>query len=227
MKIVPGINRVIVKPLDDSLLKSHTQIQERRFIDEHFQKNPWGRVVSAPKDLYFYPGQKEDAVGNEDLVQMSVPWWTDVEVQEGDLVLFDYLATIDEDNWFEIPGIGLCYSIRYEQLIAKKLRGRPSPLNGYFFLRVESDEVEVAGMKVEQEKVPEMTQGLIVEQGTPNMQYLLARDIDLYYQEMRGRKVGYKKNKAWRIEIEEYQQEASGSDWALYAIHQKDVFLTI
>ena len=199
----PGINRVVIKPFRDKDVKSHTQLVEKRFIDEHFTNSVWGRVMAVPEELFFWEAIKEHSIGCEDYVQVSMPWRTELEVRVGDVVLFDYLAAINEDCMIESPGKKQPYYVMgYDQLIGRLRKGEDEslyPLNGYAFMEVEDDVHIVGGLKKETDRLPEMTRGRVVAQGKPKFRYLLSTDSDPMKSDFVGKIAGYKKFKAFRI----------------------------
>ena len=78
----------------------------------------WGTVAVVPDKLFF------DKKYND-----AMPWDTDMEVRVGDMVWFDYLASVNCDV-LQTAGRTF-YVIHYEDLYVAKRAGEIIPLNGY------------------------------------------------------------------------------------------------
>jgi len=117
----------------------------------------WGEVFRRPKKLFYSKGDSD-----------SMPWDTDIEIQEGDAVWFDYYESVNCDV-LEC-GDDVFYVIPYRDLYVVRRGDKIIPLNGYCLcepIEVTHDS-ELAiniGAKYRTDKA------IVRHRGTPNKRY--------------------------------------------------------
>lgn len=116
-------------------------------MPEHEAKNfaISGQVVKCPDSLLFHgellTHQKGITISDEDFSSMmrnSMPYATELAVQNGDNILFNYGVQIDainEGRVFEVEGIGKCMLVPYEQIFAKRINDELVPVNGWIIFK--------------------------------------------------------------------------------------------
>lgn len=115
-----GVNKVLVKPLkeNDFIIKDGVVFYINTSYSKEKHAITCGVVVSNPAAL------------DSDLK-------TDIETQEGDIVFFHYLATINaikEKKYFQ-EGDSTIYSVNYASLYCAKRNDQIICLNGYVLVR--------------------------------------------------------------------------------------------
>lgn len=103
-----------------------------------------GTVLKVPEKLMFHGElhrhKRGITIADEEfcsLMRTSMPHDTDLNVKEGDRVIFDYKMALDseaEGRLLNIEGYGYCVLMPYESLYAKDTSGELIPLNGWVFV---------------------------------------------------------------------------------------------
>ena len=128
----------------------------------------WGIVMATPPSLYYNPKNSNQ----------GMPWETSIEIKEGDMVWFDYFASVNcdvlksKDRMF--------YVINYSDIYVGKRGDRVIPLNGYCLCvpvekEVESELARGIGDEHEKGKVK------VVCLGRPNDHYPSYQHEPTYY----------------------------------------------
>ena len=134
-------NYVLIKPdrlsndefITNGGLKLYIEIRGEH-IEEHI--NVWGTVIKSPSGLYY-----------ENLEQGSLPWYTELEIEDGDKVLYDFVAASqclaklydkeyegdDGGRYFFYEG-ELYMFLRYSDLQLIKREDEITMLNGYVLI---------------------------------------------------------------------------------------------
>lgn len=105
-----------------------------------------GTILKAPDRLLFHGELKTHEKGKtiasdeyESLMRNTMPHLTDMDVKEGDKVVFDYkvgLHAESEDRILKDVTHGYCMLMEYHNLFAKEVNSDLIPLNGWvFFIR--------------------------------------------------------------------------------------------
>ncbi len=155
------------------------------YIDPTFEEEKHfpvtGYVIARPRSLFY-----SDKIGDSH----SMPWKTDIEIKEGDYVIFYYMAvlncmgTLDQPGgngkYFKDPDGGEYIMITYDNLFVAKRDDKIIPLNGYLLLEAVED-YEYRYQKERFDKMgltlpPNYTQafskeGVVKFIGTPNRDY--------------------------------------------------------
>jgi len=121
----------------------------RETVDNHADHWPiTGQVIAAPKKITFYGHEAErkkkewgDSINPDDLQhltklqQNSSNVASDVEVQVGDQVIFDYMAVFNamEGGLFVVTDIGVLVLVKYDRLIGRVRGEEIYPLNNQLF----------------------------------------------------------------------------------------------
>lgn len=102
-----------------------------------------GTVLKTPDCLYFHGEVKTHNRGKtiaDDefaaLMRTSMMFHVELNVKEGDHVIFDYKMALDsesEGRLVNVEGHGYCILMPYESLFAKEGNGELIPLNGWVF----------------------------------------------------------------------------------------------
>ncbi|WP_418360149.1 hypothetical protein [Sphingobacterium detergens] len=101
-----------------------------------------GTVISLPETLT-YLGEILKETFNRDerqsIVDSSLQWYTTNQLQEGDTVLYNYMAHSSaylENRIVNIDGYGDCYLISYDSIHGYSRNGEEyKPINGYVFFK--------------------------------------------------------------------------------------------
>lgn len=103
-----------------------------------------GTVLKTPGQLYFHGEVKTHDRGKtiaDDefaaLMRTSMMFHVELDVKEGDNVIFDYKMALDseaEGRLVNVEGHGYCMLMPYESLFAKEEKGELVPLNGWVFI---------------------------------------------------------------------------------------------
>lgn len=209
-------NYVYVKP-DGKIESDRTGLVRRDFVDAHNQLSVTGVVVGVCDRLFFEP---YSSTGHPELIQQSIAQDVPLEIKAGDRVLYRYLANVDQADTF---GDGIV--IKYDELYAIiREDGSLYPLNGYIFIVPDDDIQEYGGIIRASEKKASWLSGLVTHEGCLVKQYQMYDFGDEPMGCLEGRRIGYTRGHAVRIEADEYAQHALG-DWSLYRIHRKDIRL--
>lgn len=112
-----------------------------------------GTILKAPERLLFHVELKTHKKGItiagdefESLMRESMPFYVDLNVKEGDKVIFDYkqgLTAEDEGRLLDVEGYGYCMLMPYHTLFAKEADGEVVPLNGWVLIKRDQREEEV------------------------------------------------------------------------------------
>ena len=206
-------NYVMVKP-DVDIRCDRNGLVRNDFVDAHLGKAVTGTVVAVCKNAFFLKNE-DDA--DQDLVQESLEYDVDVEVRPGDRVLFRYMATIDADQQFDGH-----YIMRYDALFCRIETGWLHPLNGMIFLSVDADQRKVGCMMANPSYIgAAQTIGKVVHEGMPVRRYRDYDDVD-FDGSLVGKTVIYSKNRAIRIEADDFAQFTNG-EYSLYRLHRRHV----
>jgi len=102
-----------------------------------------GTILKTPDHLLFCSELKKHERGKTisdgefaSLMRNSIPHNTELNVFEGDRVIFDYKMALDseaEGRLLNVEGHGYCVLMSYESLFAKEVEGELIPLNGWVF----------------------------------------------------------------------------------------------
>jgi len=210
-------NHVLVKP-DVDMTHDRTGLVRHDFVDAHLGKAVTGQVIAVCDNLFFLSNTPD---ADPDLVQDSLEFDTDMEVRPGDRVLFRYHATIDEDK--QVDGM---YLMRYDDLFARIETGWLYPLNGMLFLRVGADERRVSGLLADPAyHGASQVRGRVVSEGRLLRGYRDSPDLGPDFAgSLVGKEVVYAKNRAVRIEADDFAQFLHG-EYSLYRLHRRYVRL--
>jgi co-chaperonin GroES (HSP10) len=143
-KIRPLNNHVLVKlnrKSDELILQGGGKIYIDNTFEEEKHVPVTGTVVAYPHKLYY---------NNKPGIGHSMPWDTDIEIQQGDYVIFYYMAvvnclgTIDKPGgngkYFKDEDGGEYIMITYNNLFVARRDQRIIPLNGYLIVEPIEDE---------------------------------------------------------------------------------------
>lgn len=174
-------NSVLIKPdrLSEDELKTHSGI--KLYLDTRFETanhiNVWGKVVKAPDKLFFKQGSEK-----------SMVWDTDIEIQEGDYVMYDFVAAAQalgklydknfegNDTKYIFCEDELYLVLQYQHLILKKSGNDITMLNGYVLVEP-TQETEVDSKKIilldHIKKKDSLRYGIVAHKGSLIREYLV------------------------------------------------------
>lgn len=153
-----------------------------------------GKVFALPKKLLFPRKEIKSlrkSFGNNhadmnrlgEVTRKCLEWDTDIEVEIGDEVLFDYLAHIscyEEGRWIETE-LGDMFLVRYDELhLSIKPDGTKKPLNGWMVITREEKPKEtesgIALFHAKEDDISKKAFARVIHQGTPIRGY--KHDLD-------------------------------------------------
>lgn len=223
MKAKAGFNHVIVEPIGSNDIDAVAGLVIQEYAEPFLIRSCLGIVRSVgpiwcgakelselPKRVSFRQMTRAQRIND-----ISLAYDVPCEVKEGDIVLFKYLANIDED-----ADLGTVMVMRYDWLLAR-VDGPEKlyPLNGCVFLEM-SDEV-VHGGGLYGGTTMDRSWGKVVAQGAPVARYLYwpkspgDDDTDLL-----GAEVCFRKGMAVRMEHDAYRLLFANTQYPLYYIHR-------
>lgn len=198
-----------------------------------------GKVYAIPQKLRFLRKEIDRFKGtlsHDDLpkltqaMEASVEYDTDIEVEVGDEVIFDYLAHIgcyDEGRWIETE-LGDMFLIRYDEIHMRiDSDGNKHPINGWMVItREEMKEQLESGLytpPINQEKITSKAFGYVIHQGKPlrgTKERLYEPDDTYDFKE--GQRILYRPGGSRPLEWVLHQTLYPNKKALL--IHRKDVF---
>jgi hypothetical protein len=170
----------------------------------------WGYVAGLPSKLYF---NRKDVT--------SMPWDTEMELRIGDMVWFNYFASVNCDEL--VCGDRRFYAISYQDLYVAKRKDEIIPLNGYCLcepvrIDYESDLAEGVVEHYEKNKV------VVRHLGQPNKRYFTGGGRQTYHNDIidvkEGDTVLLRKNYPLN-KIERLDAISTFSDKTYYAIQRR------
>ena len=165
-------NHVLIKPdKDHTELKSGLKIVDA--ANTHLHASVTGTVLVAPKEL-LYLGYEIPTLDRHnaqhlqrirDINDLSMPHDTDLEVKEGDRVMFSWVYQMDKPDLFNGNLL-----LPYSELFCRINDGEIYPLNGRIIVQQIKKDIVVGGVKIG-EKFSD-TEGVIRYAGCVNRDYL-------------------------------------------------------
>lgn len=199
-----------------------------------------GTVLIAPKRL-IYRGEQIKKLraktggrfGDDDIKELknivvgSMEYKTDLELQPGDKVWFDYLAHINantEMKTMDIAGHGECFFIDYSRCFIREREGERIPINGYIWIKqVYRNSRDLGSGLIEPETVDNRVPGhaVVVKTGKPIQEYLSALHSDFPDTEIKeGDLIAFAENAATPLE---YTLHETDGLQKLFKIKRKDI----
>ena len=131
-------NLVAIKPFpsDEIRLKDGNKLYLANVFEEYLNARTAGIVVGLPDRLKF----------SDDMYAVSMPWKTELELQEGDRVVFNYLADKNSKGlgYFFEDGV-MC--VPYEQIYVAFRGDDMICLNGFIIVEPDEDEIKTIPIK--------------------------------------------------------------------------------
>ena len=161
------------------------------------------RKLKTPIDNEF------DLARHRELVEDSMEWHTDLEVQTGDTVYFRLLHLLESsdpkfyDSTVIIDGQAALL-IPYGDLIAKVKGNELYPLNGFILVEPIIENNNIGMFEIPSKR--SVTEGVVRFVGKPNKHYLLYPEMSDMLDVKVGDRVAYPKTAPVRIEPEAYKQ---------------------
>jgi len=240
-------NYVLIKPEKDIeelksglLIKAGQEDKQRQLANtEARHYNITGEVLVVPQSLVFRGEQvsslRKDTGGKfgddnikllHTLVNGSMEYKTEIEIEEGDKVWFDYLCHINavtENRIIEVEGYGECILVEYSRLFIRERAGIKQPLNGWIFIRKLEGERKLSENFVIS-NTADLTlrnQAEVVQVGTPIEQYLSLKYTDHFFKDIKsGDKVIYNEKLSTPLEYSLHETEGLEK---LYKIKRTDI----
>ena len=216
-------NYVLIQPdKDHTELKSGLKIVDA--ANTHLHAAVTGTVLVAPKELiylgYEIPNlDRNDANGIQrirDINDFSMPFDTDLEIKEGDRVMFNWVYHLDKPELF-----GKNLLIPYSELFCRINDGEIYPLNGRIIIEQIKQDVVLGGVKVAEKR--SNTEGVVRYAGCVNRHYLTLPmqaeyidDSDIQV----GTHVYFQNNGLSRVEYQLYKDVV---DFELWTGFRKDI----
>lgn len=218
-------NNVLVKP-DKDYTKTKSGLSIVDEANQHLHVSVTGTVLQAPKKL-IYLGYEIPKLNREnafdlqrirDINDLTMPFDTDLEIKEGDRVMFNYLFQIDKLDLFKGNIL-----IPYSELFCRINGDEIYPLNGNIIVEQIKQDVKVNDVKIGEKRSD--TEGVVRYAGCVNRDYLTLPLQGKFSDDKRikvGTKVYFPKNGLSRIE---YQLHSSLTDYELWAGFRKDILM--
>lgn len=155
-------NLVAIKPFpsDEIRLKDGNKLYLANVFEEYLNARTAGIVVGLPDRLKF----------SDDMYAVSMPWKTELELQEGDRVVFNYLADKNSKGlgYFFEDGV-MC--VPYEQIYVAFRGDDMICLNGFIIVEPDEDEIKTILEVPEIAKSKSKIKGTVRYAGKPNQGY--------------------------------------------------------
>lgn len=155
-------NLVAIKPLpaDEIRLTNGKVLYLDTRFEEYLNAKTAGIVVGLPEKLKF----------SADLENVSMPWITDVELQIGDRVVFNYLAEKNAKGLGYVMEDGVI-CIPYEQIYVAMRDNDIVCINGCIIVEPDDEPIDTFLAVPEMAKEKSKTTGTVVYAGVPNKGY--------------------------------------------------------
>lgn len=240
-------NYVLIKPEKDiEQLKSGLYIQagqenKKRGLanTEARHYNITGTVLVVPDKLIYRGEQLKkirkrtrgiyndyDVKELQAAVNGSLEYQTEIEIQAGDKVWFDYIAHINantEMKTVQVEGHGECIFVNYSQLFIRERENEKIPINGWIFIRkISTDRTLTSGLILPMSaNVLVKNQAEVVIIGKGHDDYLSVKHTDFWFKEVKpGDKIIYNEALATPLEYEIHETEGLEK---LFKIKRKDI----
>lgn len=238
-------NYVLIKPEKDiEQLKSGLLVmagkedkQKQLANTEARHYNITGTVLIAPETL-IYRGRQINELkdktngkfGDDDLkilqslVNGSMEYKTEIEVQAGDKVWFDYLVHINahtQSRTIEVEGHGECILVEYSRLFIREREGKRIPINGWIFIKKVVAENKSMFLLADTANQIQKNVAEVFQVGSPIEEYLSIKYSDHYFKNVKaGDKILYNERLATPLEYSIHETEGLES---LYKIKRTDI----
>ena len=174
MKMMP--NYVLVKP--DRLAEDEYNLKSgiKLYIDTKYETslhiNIWGTVVKSPRKLFY-----------KNLTDGSLPWDTDLEISEGDYVMYDFVAAAQalgklydpnfegDDTKYIFCEDELYIVFRYNDLFLKKKGDDITMLNGFVLVEPVSEDEISSDVIILLEQKQSVRYGIVAYKGSMIREY--------------------------------------------------------
>lgn len=218
-------NNVLIKPDQDfTQTKSGLKIVDE--ANQHLHVAVTGTVLEAPRELVYLGYEmakldKNNALQLQrirDINDITMPFDTDLEIKEGDRVVFSYVYQMDKLDLFKDNLL-----IPYSELFCRINDGEIYPLNGNIIVEQIKKDIVIGNVKIGEKRSD--TEGVVKYAGCVNRDYLTLPLQPKYRDDERitvGTKVYFPKNGLTRIE---YQLHNSLSEVELWAGQRKDILM--
>jgi co-chaperonin GroES (HSP10) len=173
-----------------------------------------GEIVKIPKRLIY----------DEDNITDSMLWKTEIEVLPGDIVWFDYLASLNcdefvtEENTYKI--------LAYDSLWVAKRGNKIIPLNGYCLIKPRKKKVSETLYTPDDDKL-DLTCGTVSYLGRPNDRYIDPSDSDKIDVEVGDKVVFSRRYQLHPIFLERSEYLAEFDEKFLLRVQRRDFALVI
>lgn len=158
-------NMVAIKPFpsDEIRLKSGDKLYLDIRFEEYLNAQTAGEVIAVPDSLYFNP--KSDR---------SLEWDTDVEIQVGDTVIFNYLAVKNARHMKQIIDRDVV-CISYDKIYTVIRNGEVICVNGFILVAPETEKIETT-LEIPDTAIERSKQlGRVLYAGSPNRGYRMEK----------------------------------------------------
>lgn len=217
-----GFNHVVVEPIGKNDVDAVAGLVIQEYAEPYLIRSCLGIVRSVgklwcgAKELSELPkrGSFRQQTRAQRIHDISLEFDVPCEIKEGDVVLFKYLANIDEELDF-----GLQLVMRYDWLLAR-VDGPKNlyPLNGAVFLEMRDESIVAGGLYGGRQM--EQSWGNVVAAGCPVARYLYWPKRSDDNVDLVGSQVCFRKGMAVRMEHDAYRLLFGDTQYPLYYIHR-------
>lgn len=183
-----------------------------------------GVILKTPKRLLFHGELKTHQKGItiagkefEALMRETMPHDVDLDVKEGDKVIFDYKSALNAENdgrLLKDENGNYCVLMKYDTLFAKEINNEVVPINGWvFFLRDQKPhewQTESGLWCVEKENKYGINRGVVVSADKPVRSYIDNNSSDGRQEYNPGDKILVQRGFGWRIAYDVHADKLKG-----------------
>lgn len=163
MKLLNNLVAIRPFPSDEIRLKDGKKLYLDIRFEEYLNAKTAGEVIAVPEKLTFNP----DGV-------VTLDWETDMELQVGDVVVYNYLAVKNAIDMGNVFGDGVV-AISYDKIYTAIRGNEVICVNGFILVEPEQEKIVTTLHLPEIAKEQSKQIGRVVYAGTPNRGYRIEK----------------------------------------------------